>query len=326
MGCAKKIFALVAALLTAWPTLADEKKISMDVSSERVAITRSAGKIELWNIASNKIERILDDEGGTVQTIVRFSPNGSEILTSGKTIKIWNAATGALLKVLHRPAKAMNSALAYSPDGKLVAAGDGAGNVQIFDVASGKSVDRPQNRCWLTGPPARVTSLSFSLDGTLLAVGFETLTARCENFAVWLVGKHGWTGGIGESAGQNSPGAYVAFSRGGPCRLAVVDFEAIRIWNCSAGPRFELVKRLDGSSVFASFSWASEDFLECCDGKGLAVRNRDTGAVVRTFANISFDAGDAVTSTDGKWIAKQQGDEVHIFDGKTGQLSKTIGK
>lgn len=89
-----------------------------------------------------------------------------------KTARVWSLSDGALLATLRPPSGRGNEgnlyAVSMSPDGALVAVGgwtDDENSVYLFDRVSGRLVKR------MPGLPAVVSSLAFSPDGRLLAVG-----------------------------------------------------------------------------------------------------------------------------------------------------------
>jgi WD40 repeat protein len=100
---------------------------------------------------------------------VAFNRDGSILAsTDGRNLRIREAATGRLARTLSGPASFFT--LDYSPDGQLLAGGDSANGVRIWDAASGDLVLETAGHA---GNPERVLGLvwkvAFSPDGTTLA-------------------------------------------------------------------------------------------------------------------------------------------------------------
>ncbi|HXJ92195.1 MAG TPA: caspase family protein [Terriglobia bacterium] len=96
-----------------------------------------------------------------------------------KTVRVWDAATGQMIRVLRPPSGEAQEgelfAVAISPDGALVACGgwtqagsDRGFTVYLFLRSNGRLVGRIQ------GLPNTIGHLTFSPDGTMLAVALES--------------------------------------------------------------------------------------------------------------------------------------------------------
>lgn len=127
-----------------------------------LAAADDAGTIELWNLATAKIEKTIN-AGGKV-TALRFAADGHTLAaaTEDRSIAIWNLQTSLLQQRLQKHSGAIN-ALAFSSDGQWLASGGDDRTVIIWDLASGKS------KRTLKGQDQAVTALAFSPDGTLVA-------------------------------------------------------------------------------------------------------------------------------------------------------------
>jgi WD40 repeat protein len=115
---------------------------------------------------SNSLRDMSTDEAN------RFLVTGS----TDKTVRIWDLPTGKLLGILRPPigklSEGMILAVAISPDGSTIACGgrtrdsEKSRNVYFFDRESRRMLKR------ISGLPESITSLRFSRDGRVLAVGF----------------------------------------------------------------------------------------------------------------------------------------------------------
>jgi WD40 repeat protein len=119
---------------------------------------------------------ILAPENVPVPDPRAFSPDGKILAERlGKNILLRNAATGALLREL----KCQNdwyewssqaNALAFTPDSKKLIAADLRNNIYVWDVATGKELQK------LTGHRGRIFSVSVSPDGRMFATSSEDST------------------------------------------------------------------------------------------------------------------------------------------------------
>jgi RNA polymerase sigma factor (sigma-70 family) len=99
-----------------------------------------------------------------------FSPDGKILAERiGQTIQLRDSTTGAILRVLKCDNERWE-ALAFTPDSKKLIGADLRNNVYVWDVATGKELQK------FTGHRGRIFSISVSLDRTMFATASEDST------------------------------------------------------------------------------------------------------------------------------------------------------
>ncbi len=123
----------------------------------------------VWNLATGKLARKLDDATGQDTFGVAFSPAGDTLAVADGDghAYLWNAATGERMNALAGTAKVVMHAVAFTPDGKTLVGADDGGRVYLWDVASGRLITR------LDGPSTQAAnSVAISRAGDLIAAAF----------------------------------------------------------------------------------------------------------------------------------------------------------
>ena len=133
-------------------------------------VSGSADSIRIWDLATNRLSRVLSRAGG----LVAVSPNGTLILiASGGDLRLWDAISGQPIgRPLEGHDKGVTSA-AFSPDGRHIISGSIDGTLRVWGTESRQSIGTP-----LAGHQKVVTSVAFSPDGMRIVSGSDDGTVR----------------------------------------------------------------------------------------------------------------------------------------------------
>jgi WD40 repeat protein/serine/threonine protein kinase len=142
--------------------------LAFSPDSELLACGEDNGSLVLWDATAGAVVRDLRGPDVCLHQVA-FSPDGVLLATAGKSatgavVRLWQVATGQLVFTAHLPGDWPAWCVAFSPDGKTLAAGMEAGEVRLWDVATGRE------RARLAGHGGRVRWIGFHPDGLSLAV------------------------------------------------------------------------------------------------------------------------------------------------------------
>jgi WD40 repeat protein len=120
--------------------------------------------MRIWEAYSGKPVK---DLPAGVHGIVRFSPDGKWLLTTGGGCRLWRVGTWQEGPILGAPAT--NPWGAFSADSRLLALGDVPGTIRLIETDTGKEIAR------LTAPEqGRLMPCCFTPDGGQLIANSET--------------------------------------------------------------------------------------------------------------------------------------------------------
>jgi WD40 repeat protein/tetratricopeptide (TPR) repeat protein len=165
----------------------DGKYLVAGFGSKKLLMGRSSrAPLKVWEVATRRLIRRLDGHTNFCVSL-DFSRDGT-LLASGSrdgTAILWSTATWKAARTLQNPdtdsvfrqlrLRGMVEDVAFSPDGKTLAQASREGNVQLWDVATGKILET------LKGHSSAVLAVAFSPDGRTLASGSTDHTVRLWN-------------------------------------------------------------------------------------------------------------------------------------------------
>jgi RNA polymerase sigma factor (sigma-70 family) len=196
--------------------------IAFSPDGRQVAAVNQMGSRCLWDPATGKMIRPLEDQFSGLSRCLAYSPDGKLLASDESQIGIWEVATGRKLRELEIRHRGRLTSLAFSPDGKVLAAGtDGDPIIGLYEVATGKLGRR------LVGHTGAARSAVFSQDGRWIASAGQDRTARIWDYA---------TGKEVTQFQDQEELEDVAWSPDGK-RLAIRTRQAVSLWDIAASKR-----------------------------------------------------------------------------------------
>ena len=234
------------------------------------------GSVRLWDVEKQEVIKSFNAHEGNVWNI-EFHPTQNLVATAGddSLVKVWDSET-------FEPRfewKASNSVrgLAFSPDGSRLVAGDRAGKIHVYDIATGKETKNFSHAGSNLG-------LDFSHDGEFLAaVGSDKIVRifDAETFDQRQT-----------LTGHKGPIYSVAFAGDSSLLASVGWSNEILVWNAETG---ELVQTFEGGD---GDNWG----VAFCDRKNHLMTGGQNGAARLWDLN------------DGVEIATLQGHSAPVHD------------
>jgi WD40 repeat protein len=158
-------------------TVADwSTTLDFSADGRQLAVGSQNRNVTIFDVRTGNVLRTLETKNSVYE--VAFSPNGRYLAVGYRSIDVWDLQTNQIAKSLRQTGV---TSIAFSPDSQLIAAGSGDKSVRIWKVETGEQLKKLETDTPLvwqlpSGDQSvrskmPVTSVSFSPDGKLLAMG-----------------------------------------------------------------------------------------------------------------------------------------------------------
>lgn len=275
-------------------------------------------KLYIWDYKRGKRIYLLKWRKTGLWDAVKFSPDATKLVTAGHgTLCIWDSKTGKRLrKIGVRDIGVAEFAL--SPNSKLLAIAYSffldhqvEHRISLWDIDSGKRI------CIFKGHTDRISSITFSPDGSLLSSGGDDNTVR-----VWdICGRKCIHVLKGHSDCVNA----LAFSPDGELLASGSDDKSIRIWHPREGKCVHLLMGHTNKVSFLEFSPNGRMLASAAWDKTIRLWNPFSGKLLHTLIGHKGSINSITFDPYGRMLVSADFDgALRMWETRSGKCVRTI--
>ncbi len=200
------------------------------IADSRPPPTTTHSYIRMWKWSDAAISRLGNGVTSGFDKAVAFSPDENHVaFVSGNSIWIHDIKTASRLTQPKGGHVSSIKSLAYSPDGLILAAGTGGGQVQLWEVKSGRLLDLLTRN----EPASAVDTLTFSPDGNILASGTK------DEIKLWDIKIRGHLATLQDRKHRI---VSLAFSPDGKSLASRAEHDNVILWEVATGKKLAALK------------------------------------------------------------------------------------
>jgi WD40 repeat protein len=231
---------------------------------------------------------------------VAFRADGKTLASASAdhTLRIWDIARGTTSALLHLKTFGIGC-LEFSPDGKILAQSQGDHTIALWDLSTN------QMTAALKGHTREIRCLAFRPDGKVLASGSEDMTIQ-----LWDVSRGEK---IGTFTGHNHGVTTLGFSADGKTLASTDADESLCLWDAASGKTITTLVNHSFEGVPPGFSRGGP-LLAATNTNHQLVQVLDVLGGNTIFTIKGSNIAHVLVAPDGKYLALQGGDVLHLYD------------